>query len=443
VTPALGLAVVAALIAANGFFVAAEFGLVAARRTAVEERAEQGSRRARAALREMRRISFTLSGAQFGITASSLLLGYVAADAFEQILAPVIGLLDLPETTALAASLLTALAISTVVQMVVGELAPKNLAISRPEPTALAVAPAVRVYALVFGPLIRLFDGAANRVTRWLGFEPRDEVLAGYSAAELGRIIEASAEQLSEDQSERLLAAVELGDRRVAEVMVPRPDVAWVPASAPISAVREASRRTGHSRFPVAGDSEDDVVGTIHIKDLLRVEPDQHDDVRVGDIADDALVVPESHTLWRFLADLRRQQRTFAVVVDEYGGVAGIITLEDVVEELFGEIEDEFDLDVPALRRLGAGRLVIPGRLRTSRLEQLLGEELPEGDYETVAGFVIEVLGRIPGPGESVTHGDWRFVVMKVEGNRIVEILLERTPAQGSPGGPPGAEDRS
>jgi CBS domain containing-hemolysin-like protein len=394
----------------------------------VEERAELGSRAARVALAEMRDVSFMLSGAQLGITVSSLLLGYVAESAFAQVLGPAIDLLGLPERTALAVSLATALGISTVVQMIVGELAPKNVAIARPEATALAVALPLRAYRLVLGPVIRFFDEAANRVTRWLGHEPTEELLAGYAPDELARIIQASTEEgsLSDDTAELLLRAVELGERRVSEVMVPRPDVVWVAADEPLVAVRATSRRSGFSRFPVHGADGDDVVGTIHIKDLLRVDADVHDTIPVGDLADDALVVPESHTLRRLLADLRQRRRTFAVVVDEYGGVAGIITLEDVLEEIVGEIEDEFDPEVPALRRLGAGRVVIPGRLRIDRLEELLDTEVPPGEYETVAGLVIDVLGRIPSPGEHIDLGRWRFTVVGVEDNRVVEVLLHR-----------------
>jgi CBS domain containing-hemolysin-like protein len=423
-----GLLLVLLLVAANGFFVAAEFGLVAARRPTIEERAEAGSRRARAALHELRNISFMLSGAQFGITVTSLLLGFVAQDAFAVLLDPVIALLDLPAGTALGVSLATALAISTVFQMVVGELAPKNLAISRPEKTTLALALAVRAYSILFGPVIRLFDGSANVVTRWLGREPQEELLAGYSPDQLAHVIQASSDEgsLSEEKADLLLAAVELGERRVSEVMVARPDVIWLRADDPIDELRVTARRTGFSRFPVEG-TDDDLLGTVHIKDLLALPEDRLGEATVGQLTDDALVVPESYTLRRLLGDLRQRRRTFAAVVDEYGDVAGIVTLEDVLEELVGEIEDEFDPESPALRRLGAGRLVVPGRMRIGRLGQLLGIEVPEGDYETVAGFVIERLGYIPQPGEWLDIDAWRFVVMGVEGNRIIEILLERT----------------
>ncbi len=430
-TPTVGLALVAALIAANAFFVAAEFSLVAARRPVIEERAEAGSRAARLALAEMRDVSFMLSGAQLGITVSSLLLGYVAESAFARVLGPVIALFGLPQRTALAVSLASALAVSTVVQMVVGELAPKNLAIARPERTALALALPLRAYRSVFAPVIRFFDEASNRVTGWLGYEPTEELLAGYAPDELARVIQASTEggSLPDETAELLLRAVELGERRVSEVMVPRPDVAWVAADDPVSAVRDASRQTGFSRFPAHGESEDEVVGTIHIKDLLTVAADEHDTRPIRELADEALVVPESHTLRRLLTDLRQHRRTFAVVVDEYGGVAGIVTLEDVLESIVGEIEDEFDREVPALRRLGAGRVVVPGRLRVDRLERLLDSEVPEGDYETVAGFVIDRLGRIPSAGEHVDLGRWRFTVVDVEDNRVVEVLLHRREA--------------
>ncbi|HEX2028700.1 MAG TPA: hemolysin family protein [Nitriliruptorales bacterium] len=431
-----GLLVVTLLVLATAFFVAAEFAIVTARRPVVEELADDGSRSARAALHAMRNLSFVLSGAQLGITITTLVLGYLAEDAFAAVLRPVIELVGLPERSALGVSLTAALVLSTVLSMVVGELAPKNLAIARPESTALTVALPLRVYSFVFGPAIRLFDASANAITRRFGAEPQHELLGGYDAEELAMIIEASSEegQLDEEKAQLLLRAVELGERRVSEVMVPRPDVAWLQADQPLAALREASRRTGHSRFPVYGSDEDDVVGTVHIKDLLDVPAERAPTATIADIVYEALVVPESRTLRQLLGDLRQRHRTFAVVVDEYGGVAGIVTLEDVLEELVGDIEDEFDPASQLLRRVGTGRYLVPGRLRVDRLEQVLGTEVGEGDFETVAGFVIERLGHIPAPGECVDHDGWRLVVQRVEGNRVTEVLLERVP------GPAGAD---
>ncbi len=424
----LGVLVVLLLVATNAFFVAAEFGLVAARRPVIEEQAEAGGRRAAAALREMRNISFMLSGAQLGITASSLLLGYVAAPSFAAILAPVITAFDLPQSSALGVSLTVGLVVSTVFQMVVGELAPKNLAIARPEATSLAVALPLRAYTLVAGPLIRLFDSAANWLTRRFGYEPQEELLAGYSPDELALIFEASSEEgaLGQEQANLLLRAVELGDRRITEIMVPRPDVTWLDVDAPVEDLRTASRESGHSRFPVRGETEDDIVGTVHIKDLLDLAPEQLPHAHVRDIVYDALIVPETHTLRRLLGDLRRRHRTFAIVVDEYGGVAGIVTLEDVLEELVGEIEDEFDsLGTPALRRLGIGRYVVPGSMRVDRIEELLEVEVGAGDFETVAGLVIERLGEIPATGDHIEISGWRLVVTGLDGMRVTELLIE------------------
>lgn len=434
----LGLLAVAALVVATGFFVAAEFGLVAARRAGIEELAAQGSRRARAALHEMSNLSYMLSGAQLGITVTTLVLGYVAEPALAHLLRPVIRLFNLSPSTTLAISLAVALIISTILSMIVGELAPKNLAVARPEETALAVAVPMRVYSIVFRPVIRIFDSAAALLSRLVGIEPRGELLGGYTPDELARIIEASTEEgsLSEEKAQLLLRAVELGERRVSEIMVPRPDIVWLRAGDPIDALRETARATGYSRFPVRGETDDDVVGTVHIKDLLKLT--KAETATVADIAHEALVVPESHTLRRLLADLRARQRTFAVVVDEFGGTAGIVTLEDVLEALVGDIADEFDPDTPALRRLGVGRYVIPGRMRVGRVEEVLGTELAEGDFETVAGFVIDELGHIPRPGEWVRHDGWRFIVLGLDGNRVTEVLLERedeeTPASAAPG---------
>lgn len=433
-TSGVGLFLVAVLVAANAFFVAAEFGLVTANREAIEARARR-NRTARIALTEMRRLSFMLSAAQLGITASSLLLGYIAEGAFASIFRPVLRLFALSEASTLGVSLTAALVVSTVLQMVVGELVPKNVAVSHPEKTALALAVPMRMYTIAFGWLIRFFDSIAGAISRLLGAEPQEELVGGYTPDEITRIIEASSEEgsLSEEKAQLLIRAVELGERRVSEIMVPRPDIVWLEADAAVEALRQVARRTGYSRFPVRGDSEDDVVGTVHIKDLLALTPERATTAKVGDLTHDALVVPESHSLRRLLSDLRSRHRTFAVAVDEYGGVAGIVSLEDVLEALVGDIADEFDPQTPALRRLGVGRYVIPGRMRIGRVEELLGTEISEGDFETVAGFVIERLGHIPRPGEWVDHDGWRLMVIGVEGNRVSEILLERRPDAGEP----------
>ncbi len=430
-TPGTMLVLVAVLIGANALFVAGEFALVATRRGVIEEMARDGDRRARVVLRELQQLSFVLSAAQFGITVTSLLVGFLAEDAIgDTLVAPVVRAIGLGEGSAKGASVAAAFLISTMVQMIVGELAPKNVAIARPEQVALAVAVPMRAFGVVFGPIIRVFDRAAAWMTeRVFGVEVSDELAGGHTLDELSRIIRASSEEgvFSGEQAELLSRAVGLGDRRVAEVMIPSMDIRWIEADLPMSVLREASRETGFSRFPVR--AGDEIVGTIHIKDLMRPGVES---LTVGAVADPCLVVPESEPLRRLLARFRGDRRTFALVVDEFGGTAGLATLEDVLEQLVGDIEDEFDPDrAPAIRRLGRGRFLVSGGLRLDRLERAIGLPLPRGDYETVAGLVMDGLGRIPEVDEVLEVDGARFRVTRMSGVRIAEVeaVLEAPPA--------------
>jgi CBS domain containing-hemolysin-like protein len=426
----VGLLLVALLIAANGAFVAAEFALVSVRRPVVEDRADRGDRRARMVVRELSGLSFALSSAQFGITATSLLVGYLAERTIgDTVIRPLLDLVGLPPGAAVGVAVTGAFLLSTVIQMVLGELFPKNLAISRPLGVALAVTPVTRGFGIVLGPVIRIFDAAAVRVARWVfRVEHAMELEGGHSLDELARIIAASGEEgsLTEHQTQLLRRAVELGDTRVSEVMVPRPDVVWLTVDDSLAELREAARRTGHSRFPVHVGREDDVLGSVHVKDLLQVPGEQHAATSVRDVLVPMLAVPESEPLRRLLADLRREQRTFALVVDEYGGTAGIVTVEDVLERLVGDIEDEFDRGGHAVRRVGAGRHLVHGSLQVDRLADQFALELPDGPYETVAGFVLDQLGHIPDVGEAVVTAGWELTVTRVEGVRITELALRR-----------------
>ena len=426
----LGLLLVAGLIAANGLFVAAEFALVSVRRPVVEDLTAGGDRRARVVSRELSDLGFALSAAQFGITVTSLLVGYVAERTIgDTVIRPLLDLVGLPPAAALPVAVGGAFLVSTLTQMVVGELFPKNLAIARPLGVARSVTPLTRAFGLVLGPVIRVFDRAAEVFARRLfRIEVRRDLEAGHSLDELARIIAVSGEEgsLTAEQAELLQRAVELGDTRAGEVMVPRPDVVWVTADDTLADLRTAARRTGHSRFPVRGDSEDEVLGTVHVKDLLAVPLDQHDTTPVTDVAAPLLAVPESESLRQLLSDLRREQRTFAVVIDEYGSTAGIVTVEDVIEVLVGEIEDEFDREGRAVRRVGADRYLVRGALRIEGLRDQLDLEVPDGEYETVAGFVLDRLGHIPEPGEQVVYQGWVFEVARVEGVRVTEIVLQR-----------------
>ena len=427
-SPQLALAVVGVLIIANGMFVAAEFALVASRRGMIEEQAAEGVRGAAAALAELRQLSFVLSAAQFGITATSLLVGFLAEDAVgDTIVRPVVDRIGLPDGTTTVVSVAAAFLLSTVVQMIFGELAPKNIAIAEPERTARRVTPITRWFGIVAGPVIRVFDGAAAALTRRVfRVEVKEELHGGLDLDELARVIDASREDgaLADVQADLLERATRLGDQRVASVMVPRPDIVWLDADDDLEALRRASATSGHSRFPVR-EGDDEVVGTVHVKDLLAADSP---DATLRSIAAPPLVVPESERLRSLLTTMRRGQRTFAVVVDEYGTPSGVVTIEDVVEQLVGDIEDEFDgPDEPRVRRLGRGRFRVQGTVRTSRFRSMTGVTLPDGDYETVAGFVIDRLGHLPEVGESVDVDDVRLTVTEVDGVRVVELEVVRS----------------
>ncbi|GGI08320.1 hemolysin family protein [Egicoccus halophilus] len=431
-TGALALLLVVALIVANGLFVAIEFALVSLRRPVVEDAAETGDRRARMVVRELSQLSFALSTAQFGITATSLILGYVAEQAIgDTLIRPLLDAVGIPQGAALGVSVALAFLLSTMAQMVLGELFPKNLAISRPLEVARAVVPVTRAFGIVLGPVIRVFDRSAESVSRWVfRVDTPAELEGGHSLDELARIISASGAEgsLTVEQTELLRRAVALGDTRVGEVMVPRPDVRWLAADDTLADLRQAARRTGHSRFPVHTGNEDDVLGTVHVKDLLQVATEDHATTPLRTVVVPALAVPESEPLRRLITDLRREQRTFALAIDEYGGTAGIVTVEDVLEQLVGDIEDEFDRAGHDVRRVGAGRHLVKGSLRIERLDELFGVPVPDGEYETIAGFVLDRLGHIPEPGERVALDDWELSVTRVEGVRITELALRRPP---------------
>jgi CBS domain containing-hemolysin-like protein len=255
--------------------------------------------------------------------------------------------------------------------------------------------------------------------------------------------VSASGEEgsLTDQQAKLLQRAIGLGDRRVSEVMVPRPDVVWLRGEDTLQDLREATRRTGHSRFPLRGATEDDVLGTVHVKDLLTVPADRHAATVLTEVADTMLAVPESDSLRRLLGELRREQRTFALAVDEYGSTAGIVTVEDVLEQLVGDISDEFERRSDSeVRRIGAGRYLVAGTLRVSRVTELFEVELPEGQYETLAGFVLDQLGHIPEPGERVRFDRVELTVMTLEGVRITQVALRLLE---DPGLPPDADASS
>ncbi|MDG4835973.1 hemolysin family protein [Micromonospora sp. WMMD967] len=422
-----------ALTAGNAFFVAAEFALVTVDRAEIDRRAAAGDQAALTVRTALRELSFQLSGAQLGITITALLTGYLAEPALARIFTPLLRPLVGENTERFTPFL--ALALATLISMLFGELVPKNAALARPMPAALATAGPMHAFSRAFGWLIRGLNGSANRLVRAFGVEPQEELASARSPEELGLLaaISARAGALPTDTAMLLRRTIRFGDKRAAEAMTPRVDVVALRATATVAELLEASRRTGRTRFPVYEETLDLVTGVAGVPDALGVPLAARTSTMVGAVAREPVYVPESLDLDGVLAALKAAGADLAIVVDEYGGTDGVVTIEDLVEELVGEIADEFDpasVDEP-----GAGELTVPGGERTVLVDGMLrsdevaeqtGFRLPDGPYETLAGFLMAQLGHIPLAGETVEAGGWEFTVVEVERHRIEQVRVLR-----------------
>ncbi|KIH98388.1 membrane protein [Streptomonospora alba] len=401
----LGALVILAITAATGYFVAQEFGFMAVDRSRLKARAAQGDAGARRALGITGRTSFMLSGAQLGITVTGLLVGYVAEPMMGEGIGELLGWVGVPAGTGIAIGIAVALLFSTVMQMVFGELFPKNLAIARPEPVARWLALSTGVYLRLFGWLIWLFDQASLVLLKAVGIEPVEDVQHAATPRDLEYIVEESRESgdLPAELSTLLDRTLDFHDRTAEHAMIPRPQVSTVETGEPVSRVVELMA-SGHSRFPVLGDGVDDIVGVVCLRDVLELGDRTLSDVRVSDVARPPLLVPGSLPLPAVLNRLRESEEEFACVVDEYGGLAGVITTEDIAEELVGEIADEHDPEDAGEARVGEdGSWLVPGALHVDEVERLIGHDLPEGDFETIGGLVIAQLRRLPEPGDRIS----------------------------------------
>ncbi len=401
----LGLLAVFLLTAGTGYFVAQEFAYVSADRLALSRQAEAGDRKAARALKVLERLSFMLSGAQLGITVTGLVVGFIAEPSVSALLEPALTGIGVPEGAVGGISVVLAFVLATVVQMVLGELAPKNLAIAVPEQLAKALAPSTLGYLKVVGPLVRVFDGAANRLLRGVGIEPVEELHHGATLEELGHLIGESHEQgeLPRDTAELLDHALEFSERTLDEVMVPRVDAVFVRGDATAAEAVDLIARHGHSTYPVLGDHPDDVPGVLGVRELMRLPAADLARCTAGSLARKPLLLPDTLPLPEAVEQMRERDDEFAVVLDEHGGIAGIVTYEDIAEELVGDIADETDTVTEIAVPEGPGWLVDAGR-RLDEIADVTGVELPEEeDYDTVAGLVVDRLGRFPAIGDRVT----------------------------------------
>ncbi|WP_229783492.1 hemolysin family protein [Pilimelia anulata] len=430
VLPLLGFVL---LTAGNAFFVAAEFALVTVDRPEIDRRADAGDKRARTVRQALHALSFQLSGAQLGITLTALLTGYLAEPALADLLAPLVRPLAGGATDTVLS--LLALVVATLLSMLFGELIPKNAALAHPMRAALRTAGPMRTFSAAFAWLIRALNGAANAVVRRLGIEPQEELANARSPEELGlvAVMSAKAGALPADTALLLQRTIRFADKRAAEAMTPRVDVVALKSTATVTDLLAAARESGHSRFPVYTETVDQITGIAGLADALAIVPDRRGLVTVAALAREPIYVPESLDLDAVLGELRSAGADLAIVVDEYGGTDGLVTVEDLAEELVGVIADEHD-EAPDLPEL-VGELTAPGAepaylmegvLRSDEVYERTGYRLPDGPYETLAGFLLARLGRLPAPGESLRADGWEFTVIEVEKHRIAQVRVAR-----------------
>ena len=420
-----GLVAIGVLLVANAFFVAAEFSLVAVERARIDAASEAGERPARRVRRLQESLTRHLSGAQFGITLAALLLGFVAEPTVARILSG--------DAHATGASVALAIGMATVLHLVVAEQVPKYVALAIPERTALALAPAITAYGVATRLLVDLLNWTANAIVRFLGVEPKGQIQASRTLDELEDLIETSADDGSIDPDEATLLrrSIRFADKTAADALVPRVAIEALQRDEPATALVQLSLDSGHSRFPVYGVDLDDIVGVVHVKSLYGRPAAERGRVPVADLMHEVLAVPETRELEDVLADMRVRRNQLAVVVDEHGGTAGIITLEDILEEILGEIGDETDRVEVRTRSEAQGSTVVSGRLNLDEVEEATGFRVPEGPYETLAGFVVARMGYLPEVSDMVVFDGWRIEVVAVDGHRVATL---RVVAPGAPG---------
>jgi CBS domain containing-hemolysin-like protein len=420
------LGVAAVLIVGNAVFVAAETALVTVDRNLVESRAREGSVRFGRVRGTLQRLSTYLSGAQLGITVTSLAIGFVAEPSVATLLRGPLGALGFDADVAEVIAVAVALLLATGVQMVFGELVPKNIALSRPVGAALWVVPPLLVFTTMTRPLIAFLNGSANRLLRLVGVEPVEELRSARTPDELASVARRAGMQgaLGSDTAVLMERSLSFSAKTAADVMTPRTRLRTVSALAPVTTVLEATRETGHSRFPVIGDSIDDIGGVVHVKQAVAVPEPDRGTTRVEEVLAKPALVPPSMALDPLLHRLQEPGLQLAVVVDEYGGTAGVVTFEDLVEELVGDVVDEHDSPAPGILRQPDGTWLLSGLLRPDEIQAAIGLELPAGhaDYETVAGLILQLLGQIPRPGDSVEVPGATLTVDRMDGLRIDQV---------------------
>lgn len=428
--PWLGIVIGLLLTIGTGLFVASEFSLVNLDRADLEARRARGESRLSMTIAALKITSTHLSSAQLGITLTTLLTGYTMEPAISQLLAPLFSGWGVPAAVSQPIATVVAMFLATVLSMIIGELVPKNFALALPRQTAKIVVPFQTLFTTVFKPAIVMLNGSANGILRAMGVEPKEELSGARSAEELSSLVRrsASAGLLEADTASLLNRSLTFARLSADDVMTPRPSVQALQADETAEDVVDLARTTGHSRFPVYGESMDDILGIVHLKAAISVPRERRSDVPAAALATEPLRVPETVHLDVLVAELRSRGYQMAIVVDEYGGTAGIVTLEDLVEEIVGEVLDEHDRTRAGVIR-GKESMTFPGELRPDELADRAGVRVPEGDvYDTVGGYIMSVLERIPQVGDEVQVEDGTLTVQRMDGRRVDRVKFVPAP---------------
>ncbi|MFB6086729.1 MAG: hemolysin family protein [Halodesulfurarchaeum sp.] len=432
------------LVLLNGFFVAAEFAFVRVRSTSVEQLVAEGRAGSSALQGVMDGLDDYLAVSQLGITISSLGLGWVGEPAVASLIEPVAGAY-LPANLVHLVAFGIGFGIITFFHVVFGELAPKTIAIARAERLSLLVAGPMRVFYYLFYPGIVLFNGTANAFTRLVGVPPASEAHETFEEREIRRVLSRSGREGNVDMAEveMIERVFELDDTVVREIMVPRPDVVTVSRDATLAEFRETVLESGHTRYPVLGSGDEQLVGFLDVKDVLRVAgTDEAASTRAGDLARDLLAVPESTPLNELLLQFRSERQQVAAVIDEWGAFEGLVTVEDAVEAIVGDLRDDFDADEPtfSIKPLSEGGYEIHGSVPLDEVNDALDVHFESESYETIGGVVLDALGQAPEPGDCVTLEGYDFEVTAVDGTRIATIRVTEVGTESEPSGEESAD---
>jgi putative hemolysin len=418
-TLAWELVAVGALILLNAFFVAAEYALVTVRRTRMHELAHDGNKRARAVLKITGQPPRFIAAMQLGVTLTSLAIGAVGEPALEQVLDPVM---------ATVIAVILGFFVITYLHVVIGELVPKGISLGQSELVALRVAAPVRAFFFLFRPVVWILQRSTELVLHRLGLEPPGADIEVYSEPELKMLVSSATEhgELEEGEQEMLYKVFDFADKEAVDVMRPRPEVVALSADLPPEECLRAVLDSPYTRYPVYRETPEHIVGVLHLRDLLNALNERGmAEVEVDEILRPPYIVPETKDLAALLREFRRTNQHMAIVVDEYGDMEGIVTLEDVLEELVGEIEDEFDLPDESVERLDEHRIRIHGTFPIDDFNEQFETALPIEDYHTIGGYVFGLLGRAPEPGDEIEEDGVRFRVVELEGTRIERLEVE------------------